>query len=146
MNTPSDNVSGSGSGTNASLWWRCPHAWEWSGDPLPDSAADAAAAAWRSVWVQLKSSSKAVWENIRTWRQRHRIFMSPKENYISSEMGCMISYQCYCPHMTTRKSDKIHIVVVKCERTLSSETRIIYTSPSIAQCELTLVHSCVLPF
>ena len=42
-----------------------------------------------------------------TCRQWHRVFMS-------SEMG----YQCYCSHMTTRKSDKIHIVVVECERTL----------------------------
>ena len=44
--------------------------------------------------------------------------MSSEEISISSEIGYH-GYQCHSSHMATRKSDKKHIVVVKCERILT---------------------------
>ena len=56
--------------------------------------------------------------------------MSSEEISLSSEIGYH-GYQCYYSHMTTRKSDKKHIVVVKCERILSARDKEVEDKKSV---------------
>ena len=55
---------------------------------------------------------------VRTWRQRHRIFLSSEQIFMSSEMGCMVTNVT----VNTRKSDKKYVGVVKYERILKYHT------------------------